>query len=222
MSAHRAAGLSGYAPCRPCSHGHSVSIPHAFAPVALRAPLARSWRPAAMGGAGGAIPRLAATGCTHTCRPRRCRFVFATSRGTVHGHAAQPCHEASTPRLSIPPQDAAGAFTLAVEVMNLARIRGQADEAAQRGCRDRPVSLRRDRPMRPWLVVNPGEGLAAPRASWPQPSGANNFPCAHAHSSRDKFFAPPGPPLRFGRCTVRPARPPPDGSQQGRDGRDLG
>ena len=31
-----AAGLSGDAPCRPCRHGHSASIPHAFAPAALR------------------------------------------------------------------------------------------------------------------------------------------------------------------------------------------
>lgn len=34
------------------------------------------------------------------------------------------------------------------------------------------------RPVRPWLVVNPGEGTAAPWASWPQPCSENNFPCA--------------------------------------------
>ncbi|PJL28231.1 hypothetical protein B9Y64_13460 [Stenotrophomonas maltophilia] len=34
------------------------------------------------------------------------------------------------------------------------------------------------RPLRPCLVVNPGEGAAAPWASWPQPSSENNFPCA--------------------------------------------
>lgn len=34
------------------------------------------------------------------------------------------------------------------------------------------------RPVRPWSVVNPGEGTAAPWASWPQPSSANNFPAA--------------------------------------------
>ncbi len=33
-------------------------------------------------------------------------------------------------------------------------------------------------PLRPWFVVNPGGGTAAPRASWLQPSGTNNFPCA--------------------------------------------
>lgn len=35
-----AAKLSGCAPCRLRCHGHSASIPHAFAPVALRASLA--------------------------------------------------------------------------------------------------------------------------------------------------------------------------------------
>lgn len=34
------------------------------------------------------------------------------------------------------------------------------------------------RPLRPWLVVNPGEGTATPWASWLQPSSENNFPCA--------------------------------------------
>lgn len=34
------------------------------------------------------------------------------------------------------------------------------------------------RPVRPWSVVNPGEGTATPWASWPQPSSANNFPAA--------------------------------------------
>lgn len=48
------------------------------------------------------------------------------------------------------------------------------------------------------------------------------FPLRRAHSSRSKFFAPPGPPLPLRPQAVRPARPPPDGSQQGRDGRDLG
>src|SRR2546427_9601442 len=50
-------------------------------------------------------------------------------------------------------------------------------------------------PRRPCLVVNPGGGTAAPRALWLQPSGENNFPLRCAHSSRDKFFSPPGSPL---------------------------
>src|SRR3546814_12620928 len=38
--------------------------------------------------------------------------------------------------------------------------------------------FRSGRPLRPWLVVNPGEGTAAPWASWLQPSSENNFPAA--------------------------------------------
>ena len=33
-------------------------------------------------------------------------------------------------------------------------------------------------PRRPCVVVNPSGGAAAPRASWLQPSGENNFPAA--------------------------------------------
>lgn len=40
VSAQSATGLSGCAPCRLCRHGHSASIPHAFAPAVLRALLA--------------------------------------------------------------------------------------------------------------------------------------------------------------------------------------
>jgi len=41
----RTAGLSGWAPCRLRRHGHSASIPHAFAPAALRALLASRGKP---------------------------------------------------------------------------------------------------------------------------------------------------------------------------------
>lgn len=126
---------------------------------------------------------------------------------------------------SMPPQDAAGSFAHSFEVVDLARIEGQADEAVRRGCRVGPVSLRSSRPMRPWLVVNPGGGTAAPWASWPQPSGANNFPCAvtafGAFLARQILCASRSS-TAFRPQAVRPAHPPPDGSQQGRDGRDLG
>ena len=49
-----------------------------------------SMAPAAMGGACGATPRLAAAGCTKACRPRRWRFRSTTSRRTGHEHAARP------------------------------------------------------------------------------------------------------------------------------------
>src|SRR2546427_4410694 len=62
-------------------------------------------------------------------------------------------------------------------------------------------------PRRPCLVVNPGGGTAAPRALWLQPSGENNFPLRSAHSSRDKFFSPPGSPLRCDRKRCSPPVP---------------
>ena len=128
---------------------------------------------------------------------------------------------------SMLPQDATGSFALSVEVVDLARIKGQVGEAVRRGCRVGPVSLRNSssRPMRPWLVVNPGGGTAAPWASWPQPSGANNFPCAVTTFGAflaGQILCASRSSTAFRPQAVRPAHPPPDGSQQGRDGRDLG
>ena len=45
VSAQCVAGLSGCAPCRLCCHGHLASIPHAFAPAALRTALASRGKP---------------------------------------------------------------------------------------------------------------------------------------------------------------------------------
>ncbi len=103
VPAQRAVGLSGSAPCRLCRHGHSASIPHAFAPPALRAVLASrgqsrrlspprgAWRPsippnrhapdrpgqppAAMRRVAVDTPELAAAGCTKASRRRRWRFL---------------------------------------------------------------------------------------------------------------------------------------------------
>ncbi len=116
VSARCAAGLSGCAPCFVPNHGHSASIPHAFAPAALRASLASRGKPAGYprramlgaprccrtGCAGSALasappdgqgvtaaPWLAATGCTNACRPQRWRLLPITSRRTVHGQPAR-------------------------------------------------------------------------------------------------------------------------------------
>lgn len=62
--------------------------------------------------------------------------------------------------------------------IGLARVRAQANEAVTRRCRVGHVSIRDRRPVRPWFVVNPGEGTAAPWVSWPQLSSENNFPAA--------------------------------------------
>ncbi len=70
------------------------------------------------------------------------------------------------------------------------------------------------RPVRPWLVVNPGEGTAAPWASWPQPSSENNFPAAaRLHRAANSFrfqvlqgvatAARCGQPIPAGQITTR-------------------
>jgi len=118
VPAQRAVGLSGCAPCRLRCHGHSVSIPHAFAPAALRASLASggqsrglspprmAWRPsipsnrhapdrpgqrpAAMDGALANTPALAAAGCANACCPQRWRILPITSRRTIDASSRHP------------------------------------------------------------------------------------------------------------------------------------
>jgi uncharacterized protein (DUF736 family) len=66
--------------------------------------------------------------------------------------------------------------------------------------------------------VNPGGGAAAPRASWLQPSGENNFPALRGFLAA-KFFRLPV--LHCVATASGAASPsPPAGSQQGRDGRE--
>ena len=71
-----------------------------------------------------------------------------------------------------------GAFSLVVGVLALP-VPGCKPVKPSRGDAESATSpFGSGRPVRPWLVVNPGEGTAAPWASWPQPSSENNFPCA--------------------------------------------
>lgn len=170
VSACCAAGLSGCAPCRHCRHGHSASIPHAFAPAALRASLASrgkpcglspprdAWRPsmppepaapdrpgqrpAAMGGALANTLALAAAGCAGACRPQRWRFLPITSRRTVHGQPARHRYGASTPRLKSGAARCGGGVLACRRVVDLARVSGRAGEAFGWGCRAGPISFR--------------------------------------------------------------------------------
>ena len=164
-----AAGLSGCAPCRPCRHGHSASIPHAFAPAALRASLASggkpcglspprdAWRPSMPPnrlhriGPASAPPQwtelantlaLAAAGCAGACRPRRWRFLPITSRRTVHGLPARHRYGASTPRLKTGAARCGGGVLARHRVLDLARVSGRAGEAFGRGCRVGTISFR--------------------------------------------------------------------------------
>jgi len=134
--------------------------------------------PPTVGGARGATPRLAATGCASACRLRRWRSSSARHEGratdTPHGLAMELPRHAS----SRWPHAAARALPPAVGVLALSAlgrkpvkpIRGDAESAT--------APFGAVRPLRPCLVVNPGGCMAVPRASWPQPSGANNFPSA--------------------------------------------
>ena len=86
---------------RPGGNGADVQVPctrHVH-----RCPLARArfrWRPAAMGGACRATPRLAAAGCAIACRPRRWRFAPVRHEGrftdTPPGLAMEHPHHASS------------------------------------------------------------------------------------------------------------------------------
>ena len=170
VPAQRAVGLSGCAPCRLRCHGHSASIPHAFAPAALRASLASggqsyglspprmAWRPsippnrhapdrpgqrpAAMDGALANTLALAAAGCANACCPQRWRFVPITSRRTVHGQPARHRYGASTPRLKSGAARCGGGVLACRRVVDLARVSGRAGAAFVRGCRVGPVSFR--------------------------------------------------------------------------------
>ena len=169
VSAHSAAGLSGYAPCRLCRHGHSASIltPSRLRRCALRLPPGESpasyprramlgaldaaepaapdrpaQRPAAMDGTLANTLALAAAGCAGACRPQRWRFLPITSRRTVHGQPARYRYGASTPRLKTGAARYGGGVLACRCGVDLARVSGRAGEAFGRGCRVGPISFR--------------------------------------------------------------------------------
>ena len=170
VSARCAAGLSGCAPCRRCRHGHWASIPHAFAPAALRAalalqgigarpiPAARSLAPlehrrTGIAGSARPAPRrvgqgvadtpwFAAAGCANACRPQRWRYLPITSRRMVHGHTARHPYGASTPRLKTGAERCGRGILACRRGIDLARVRKRASEAFVRGCRAGLISFR--------------------------------------------------------------------------------
>ena len=165
-----AAGLSGCAPCRLCRHGHSASIPHAFAPAALRASLASrgkpcglspprdAWRPSMPPnrlrriGPASAPPRWTGRWRTrwHLLRQVvQMRAVLnagssypSRPRRTVHGQPARHRYGASTPRLNTGAARCGGGVLACHWVVDLARVSGRAGAAFVRGCRAGPISLR--------------------------------------------------------------------------------
>lgn len=132
-----------------------------------------------MSGAYRATPRLAAAGCAKACRPRRWRFVACTSRRTVHRHARTALlMELPRHASSMGLQAAAGALPPCHWGVGLATSGHKPVKPSRRDVESAISPFGSGRPVRPWSVVNPGEGTAAPWASWPQPSSVNNFPAA--------------------------------------------
>ena len=122
--------------------------------------------------------------------------------------SARHRHGASTPRLKSGAARCGRGVLACRWGVDLARVRGRAGTAFGRGCRVGPVSLRWGwfGPRRPCVVVNPGGGAAAPRASWLQPSSENNFPSA-AQIPRGQILFAFRLSTAFRPQAVRPARP---------------
>ncbi len=147
-----------------------------------RCPLARArfrWRPAAMGGglwgyAPACYGRLCQIVPSSTLAVRRLYFTKDGSRT----HRPPSLMELPRRASSTLPQAAVRGVLVSRWECGLDRVRARAGAAAARRCRVGHVSFRDKRPVRPWFVVNPGEGTASPWASWPQPSSENNFPAA--------------------------------------------
>ncbi len=193
MSAQRAAGLSGCAPCRLCRHGHSASILHAFAPAALRAALASRGKPCGLSPPRGlGAPRCRRTGIAGSARPapRRMGSAWWVRRGLLWqvvrmraalnaGGSCPSRHEGrftdippgiamELPRHATrpAPQGAAGAYSPVIGVLTWP---ASGSEPVQPSCGDAELPcllLERFGPRRPCVVVNPGGVAAAPRASW--------------------------------------------------------
>ena len=169
VSAHSAAGLSGYAPCRLCRHGHSASIPHAFAPAALRASLASRGKPCELSPPRDAWrPRCCRTGCAGSARPtsrrdgrdagehagaccgRLCRCVPSSTLAVPAHHVTKDGSRTTRPvslwSFHATPQDRRRKVWRGVLAcrcgVDLARVSGRAGEAFGRGCRVGPISFR--------------------------------------------------------------------------------
>ena len=222
-----AAGLSGCAPCRPCRHGHSASIPHAFAPAALRASLASggkpcglspprdAWRPSMPPnrlhriGPASAPPRWAGRWRT---RWRSLRQVVQVRAVLDAGGSCPSRHEGrftdyppgiamELPRhASRPaPQGAAGAFSPVIGCLTWPASAGEPEKPSGGDAESAPSPFGAVRPKaslsrcESWRWRGCASGFMAATVRRKQ------FPLRCAHSSRAKFFSPPGSPLRCDR-----------------------
>ena len=247
MSARSAAGLFGLRPALRAESRPSGLIPHApsrlwrcalrfppgESPAAI--PAAQAWRPSIPPNRQRRIGRASAAPQWAGRQMRRGLLRQVVRMRAVHDAGARclgvtkdgsrRCHPAllggSTPRCEHGRLHGTG--RVSAGRWGVAR-HGSGGMLLKPSCGDAevampPFGLGWFGPRRPCVVVNPGGGAAAPRASWLQPSGENNFPAAVRLLAGQIVFS--------SRCStvlrpqaVQPARPPPAGSQQGRDGRE--
>ena len=113
------------------------------------------------------------------------------------------------------PQGAAGAFSSVVGALTWPASGSAPGKPSCEDARRPHLPSERFGPRRPCLVVNPGGGAAAPRASWLQPYGENNFPSAAQIPRGAKLLPPPGAPLRCAR--KRCSQPVPRRSDHNKD-----
>lgn len=139
------------------------------------------------------------------------------SRRLGHGHSVWYRYGASTPRFN---HHSKGAPALLLEVA-LAHVRLRAGEVITRDAGSAMSPFGSGRPVRPWLVVNLGGGTVAPRAAWLQHSSRNNFSAATRLPRGTNYFCFQALHAVPTAARYSPARPPSDGSQQGRTGATL-
>ena len=168
-------------------------------------------------------------GYAPACCGRLCQSVpsstlavrACTSRRAVHRHATRPRYGAFTPRLKPVAAIRGKERSRSSLGVCLARVRAQAGEAVTRGCRVGHVSIRERAACASLACRESWRGNGCALGFMAATFQRKQFPLRCAHSSRDKFFSLPGSPRCCDRCAVRPAHPPPAGSQQGRTGATL-
>lgn len=216
-----AAALSGCAPCRPCRHGHTAFIPHAFAP----------------GGAAhcicdknGAPPKAARVTLRlgllrQVARKRAVLDAGSSVSGHYEGRFID-YYLALLVKLSHRAfKDSAATYGADV----FARHREPDTCLRHSACRS---SVYATKPSLPSLFA--GRSACTPlscRESWRGTASLGLIDCNRpaqtispppwAASSRDRFFVLPGPPRCYGRLRGAASPPPPTGSQQGRTGATL-